>query len=45
MNGFLVKVRNPPGNGKDIAEGRGVHREVDLNEAGFGEPINPRGTL
>jgi hypothetical protein len=23
-----VKVRNPPGGGKDIAEGKGVHREV-----------------
>lgn len=28
MNGFLVKVRNPPSDGKDIAEGKGVHREV-----------------
>ena len=23
-----VKVPNPPGSGKDIAEGKGVHREV-----------------
>ena len=24
-----VKVRNPPGSGKDIAEGKGVHHEVE----------------
>ena len=24
-----VKVSNPPGSGKDIAEGKGVHREVE----------------
>ena len=24
-----VKVLNPPGSGKDIAEGKGVHREVE----------------
>ena len=24
-----VQVRNPPGSGKDIAEGKGVHREVE----------------
>ena len=24
-----VKVPNPPGSGKDIAEGKGVHREVE----------------
>ena len=28
--GFLrVQVPNPPGSGKDIAEGKGVHREVE----------------
>ena len=49
-----MKVRNPPGNGKDIAESKGVHREVGypryagagpLKEAGFGEPTNPRANL
>jgi len=24
-----VQVLNPPGSGKDIAEGKGVHREVE----------------
>ena len=24
-----VKVPNPPGSGKDIVEGKGVHREVE----------------
>ena len=24
-----VKVSNPPGSGKDIVEGKGVHREVE----------------
>ena len=24
-----VKVPNPPGSGKDTAEGKGVHREVE----------------
>ena len=24
-----VKVPNPPGSGKDIAEGKGVHRKVE----------------
>ena len=24
-----VRVPNPPGSGKDIAEGKGVHREVE----------------
>ena len=24
-----VKVPNPPGSGKDIAEGKGVHREME----------------
>ena len=24
-----VEVPNPPGSGKDIAEGKGVHREVE----------------
>lgn len=24
-----MKVPNPPGSGKDIAEGKGVHREVE----------------
>ena len=24
-----VQVPNPPGSGKDIAEGKGVHREVE----------------
>ena len=24
-----VKVSNPPGSGKDIAEGKGVYREVE----------------
>lgn len=37
-----VKVPNPPGSGKDIAEGKGAYREVDLKEAGCGEPTNPR---
>ena len=28
--GFLrVQVPNPPGSGKDVAEGKGVHREVE----------------
>lgn len=25
-----VKVPNPPGSGKDIAEGKGVHREMEF---------------
>ena len=25
----MVKVQNPPGSGKDIAEDKGVHREVE----------------
>ena len=37
-----VKVPNPPGSGKDIAEGKGAYREVDLKEAGCGEPTNTR---
>ena len=40
-----VKVPNPPGSGKDIAEGKGAYREVDLKEAGCGEPTNPRANL
>ena len=24
-----VQVPNPPGSGKDVAEGKGVHREVE----------------
>ena len=27
-----VKVPNPPGSGKDIAEGKGVHREWNLEQ-------------
>ena len=27
-----VKVPNPPGSGKDIAEGKGVHCEVESEE-------------
>ena len=26
---YRVKVPNPPGSGKDIAEGKGVHREME----------------
>ena len=26
-------VYNPPGSGKDIAEGKGVHREVESEES------------
>ena len=26
---YRVQVPNPPGSGKDIAEGKGVHREVE----------------
>jgi len=37
-----VKVRNPPGNGKDIAEGKVSIVRWNLKEAGFGEHTNPR---
>ena len=46
-----MQVPNPPGSGKDIAEGKGAHREVEselsefsdnLKEAGCGEHTNPR---
>ena len=40
-----VKVPNPPGSGKDIAEGKGVYREENLKEAGCGEHTNPRANL
>ena len=33
-----MKVRNPPGGGKDIAEGRGVHREVSRESEGEVHP-------
>ena len=29
-----MQVSNPPGSGKDIAEGKGVHREVESEEGG-----------
>jgi hypothetical protein len=28
-----VKVSNPPGSGKDIVEGKGVHRKVESEES------------
>ena len=37
-----VKVPNPPGSGKDIAESKGVHREV---ESGCEENTDSRANL
>ena len=31
-----VQVPNPPGSGKDIAEGKGVHREVESEGSRMG---------
>ena len=30
-----VKVSNPPGSGKDIAEGKGAHREMGSEGSGI----------
>ena len=35
-----VKVPNPPGSGKDIAEGKGVHREVESEGSRMWEQTN-----
>ena len=35
-----VKVSNPPGSGKDIAEGKGVHREVESEGSWMWEQTN-----
>ena len=35
-----VKVPNPPGSGKDIAEGKGVHREVEYEGSRMWEQTN-----
>ena len=40
-----MQVRNPPGSGKDIAESKGVYREENLKEAGYGEHTNPWANL
>ena len=40
-----VKVPNPPGSGKDIAEGKGVHREVESEGSRMWGNINPRANL
>ena len=40
-----VKVPNPPGSGKDIAEGKGVHREVKSEGSRMWGTDNPRANL
>ena len=40
-----MKVPNPPGSGKDIVEGKGVHREVESEGNRMREPTNPRANL
>ena len=35
-----MKVPNPPGSGKDIAESKGVYREENPKEAGYEEHTN-----
>ena len=35
-----MQVRNPPGSGKDIAEGKGVHREVESEGSRMWEQTN-----
>ncbi len=35
-----VQVPNPPGSGKDIAEGKGVHREVESEGSRMWEQTN-----
>ena len=35
-----MKVPNPPGSGKDIAEGKGVHREVESEGSRMWEQTN-----
>ena len=35
-----VKVPNPPGSGKDIAEGKGVRREVESEGSWMWEQTN-----
>ena len=35
-----VKVPNPPGSGKDIVEGKGVHREVESEGSRMWEQTN-----
>ena len=40
-----VQVPSLPGSGKDIAEGKGVHREVESEGNRMREPTNPRANL
>ena len=40
-----MQVPNPPGSGKDIAEGQGVAGDCKSEEAGCGEPTNPGANL
>ena len=40
-----MKVSNPPGSGKDIAEGKGVHREVGSEGSWMWGTFNPRANL
>ena len=40
-----VQVPDPPGSGKDIAEGKGVHREMESEGSQMWEPTNPRANL
>ncbi len=40
-----MQVPNPPGSGKDIAEGKGVHREVESEGSWMWEYTNSRANL
>ena len=40
-----MQVPSLPGSGKDIAEGKGVHREVESEGNRMREPTNPRANL
>ena len=40
FKGAVKKVPNPPGSGKDIAEGKGVHREVESEGSRMWEQTN-----
>ena len=40
-----MKVSNPPGSGKDIAESKGVHREVESKGSWMWEYTNPWANL
>ena len=40
-----VQVPNPPGSGKDVAEGKGVHREMESEGSRMWRTYNPRANL